>query len=115
MVLPKSSKSKYTLLSPYLATTAPALHIFKIAHTNNNYTFRHILRSKVPISNQEKVKSDLEEVGLKLVREGLKVSLVPARELPPRPLMVVVAAGAQVVRDAIVAKIRAQSNDFTKL
>lgn len=39
-------------------------------------------------------------MGLRLWRVGLRLSFVPARELPPRPLMVAV-VGVNVARDAI--------------
>lgn len=43
-------------------------------------------------------------MGLRVWREGLRLSLVPVRELPLRPLMVVVVVvGAKVARDAIAS------------
>lgn len=46
--------------------------------------------------------TNLLEVGLRVWREGLRLSLVPVRELPLRPLMVVV-VGVKVARDAIAS------------
>ena len=78
-MLPKSSKSKYTLLSPYLATTAPALVQTPQKEHSHQYQSK-ILNVRVLVY--------LVDLGLKLWREGLMKSLDPARELPPSPLTV---------------------------
>ncbi|KVH92938.1 hypothetical protein Ccrd_004975 [Cynara cardunculus var. scolymus] len=52
-------------------------------------------------SLKDSIKIQASEVDRKLWREGRRLSLVPAIELPPRPLTVVVVVGAKVAIDAI--------------
>lgn len=72
------------------------MRISKVVHN------KHLRKKKKKHAHTHYTSSDyLTFLGLRLWREGLTDSLVPVRELPPRPLMVAGCTTAKVARDAM--------------